>query len=282
MQLASRYSWPKVARRFVREYEDLLGWREREIFGVRIRPMSRKRALSEIDRAFAAGTAQRELRKRTHSQHGCADDRFRAALQNFLVLNDGLGGRHRQPLQIWDGRSSANLNGTDFVPDFLASTHHRLRIYLVGTSDAAVAKAAERLRVRYPRHTMVGGRNGFFAGPEDIEETCRNYPRRAGRLRARRHGKSAAGALDRRVRRQDRGKASVRGRRFIRFRGGQPYAGRQSGYADCAANGSIDCCRSPGGWPAATSLAISGSCSEFSSKLDRFSLSPITAQLGRR
>jgi alpha-1,3-mannosyltransferase len=37
MQLASRYAWPKVARRFVREYEHLLGWREREIFGVRIR-----------------------------------------------------------------------------------------------------------------------------------------------------------------------------------------------------------------------------------------------------
>lgn len=31
MQLASRYSWPKVARRFVREYEHLLGLRERDL-----------------------------------------------------------------------------------------------------------------------------------------------------------------------------------------------------------------------------------------------------------
>jgi alpha-1,3-mannosyltransferase len=37
MRLASRYAWPKVARRFVREYEHVLGRREREIFGGRFR-----------------------------------------------------------------------------------------------------------------------------------------------------------------------------------------------------------------------------------------------------
>ena len=41
MQLSARYAWPKVARRFVREYEHILGWREREICGVRIRPLTR-------------------------------------------------------------------------------------------------------------------------------------------------------------------------------------------------------------------------------------------------
>ena len=37
MLLASRYAWPKVARRFVQEYEHLLGWDERDILGARIR-----------------------------------------------------------------------------------------------------------------------------------------------------------------------------------------------------------------------------------------------------
>ena len=173
MQLASPYSWPKVARRFVREYEDLLGWREREIFGIRIRPMSRKRALSVVDHAFAAGQRLNVSFANAHTLNMAAtNDSFRAVLQNFLVLNDGLGVDIASRYKF--GKPfSANLNGTDFVPDYLAFTHHRLRIYLVGTSDAAVAKAAERLRMRYPHHTVVGGRNGFFAGPEDIEETCR-------------------------------------------------------------------------------------------------------------
>ena len=40
MQLSAATAWPKVARRFVREYQNLIGQREREICGVRIRSMS--------------------------------------------------------------------------------------------------------------------------------------------------------------------------------------------------------------------------------------------------
>ena len=174
MQLSSRYSWPKVARRFVREYQNLIGQREREIFGVRIHSMSRSRAVSKIDRAFTAGQQLNVSFANAHTLNlASTDDRFRAALHNFFVLNDGLGVDIASRYKY--GRPfAANLNGTDFIPDFLESTRHRLRIYLVGTSDSAVTKAAERLRVRYRRHIVVGQRNGFFAGPEDIEETCRN------------------------------------------------------------------------------------------------------------
>jgi alpha-1,3-mannosyltransferase len=173
MQLSSRYAWPKVSGRFVREYQDLLGWHEREIFGVRIRPMSRWRALSVVDRALAAGQRLNVSFANAHTLNmAAANDRFRAALQSFLVLNDGLGVDIASRYKF--GKPFAgNLNGTDFVPDYLAFTRRRLRIYLVGTSDAVVTTAVERLRARYPRHTVVGGRNGFFAGPEDIEETCR-------------------------------------------------------------------------------------------------------------
>jgi alpha-1,3-mannosyltransferase len=174
MQLATSYSWPKVARRFVREYEHILGWREREIFGVRIRPMGRRQALAEVDRAFAAGQRLNVSFANAHTLNlANANDRFRAALQNFLVLNDGLGVDIASRYKF--GRPfTANLNGTDFIPDYLASTRHLLRIYLIGTSDAAVTKAAERLRIRYPRHAVVGQRNGFFSGPDDAEDTCQN------------------------------------------------------------------------------------------------------------
>ena len=173
MQLSARYAWPKVARGFVREYEHILGWREREICGVRIRPLTRTRALSEIERALTSGQRLNVSFANAHTLNiASANDQFRAALQSFLVLNDGVGvdiaSRYK-----FGHPFAANLNGTDFVPDFLASTRHRLRIYLVGTSDVAVNKAAERLRARYPRHVLVGCRNGFFADPADAEESCR-------------------------------------------------------------------------------------------------------------
>jgi alpha-1,3-mannosyltransferase len=98
---------------------------------------------------------------------------FRQALRGFLVLNDGLGLDIASRIKF--GKPFvANLNGTDFVPDFLAKTRHRLRIYLIGTTDPVVAQAAQSFRVRYPWHSVVGWRNGFFTGPDDIEETCRS------------------------------------------------------------------------------------------------------------
>ena len=203
MQLSARYAWPKVARRFVREYEHILGWREREICGVRIRPLTRTGALSEIERALTSGKRVNVSFANAHTLNiASANDEFRAALQSFLVLNDGVGVDIASRYKF--GRPfAANLNGTDFVPDFLASTRHRLRIYLVGTSDATVNKAAERLRARYPRHVLVGCRNGFFADAADAEETCRQIRAAQRGLPARWHGQSVARALDRTIRRQD-------------------------------------------------------------------------------
>lgn len=173
MRLSARYAWPQTAGRFVREYEDILGWREREIFGVKIRPMGRRHALSEIERALAAGRRLNVSFANAHTLNlASSNDRFLAALQNFFILNDGIGVDIASRYKF--GRPfAANLNGTDFVPDFLSSTRRRLRVYLVGTSDEAVSKAAERFRARYPRHVMAGYRNGFFTGPDDIEQTCR-------------------------------------------------------------------------------------------------------------
>jgi alpha-1,3-mannosyltransferase len=45
---------------------------------------------------------------------------------------------------------------------------------LVGTTDATVERAARKFQARYPRHSIVGWRNGFFTGPDDIEEACRS------------------------------------------------------------------------------------------------------------
>ena len=75
---------------------------------------------------------------------------FRLALQNALVFNDGLGvdiaGRilYGSPFQ-------KNLNGTDFVPNYLRQTKHRYRIFLLGAKPGIAERAAHRLVPSVPK-----------------------------------------------------------------------------------------------------------------------------------
>ena len=170
--LAATYSWPSLARHYMQEYEGVLGSRERKILGVAVRSFTRNQAIANIDRALQSGKRLYVCFANAHSLNiGSTNESFRKVLQRFLVLNDGLGLDIASKIKF--GKPfTANLNGTDFVPDFLAKTRHKLRIYLVGTTDAVVAQAAQKLQARYPRHSIVGWRSGFFTGQDDIKETC--------------------------------------------------------------------------------------------------------------
>lgn len=166
-------AWPDTARDTVRAYESLIGWRERSILGVTIRPMGQRQSVAHIDQALSAGERLNVCFANAHFLNIASENEaFRGALRNFLVLNDGIGTDIASRIKF--GRPfQANLNGTDFVPHLLSRTRHALSIYLIGTSDEAVAKAARTLKARYPRHTIAGWRNGFFNSAEEIEETCR-------------------------------------------------------------------------------------------------------------
>jgi exopolysaccharide biosynthesis WecB/TagA/CpsF family protein len=157
----------------VREYENITGSRERQILGVAVRSLTRRQAISRIDAAIDTGQHLNVGFANAHSLNlASINEEYRKALQEFLVLNDGLGLDIASRIKF--GRPfEANLNGTDFTPDFLARTRHNLRIYMVGTTDAVVERAARKFQARYPQHTIVGYRNGFFSGAEDAEETCR-------------------------------------------------------------------------------------------------------------
>lgn len=163
-----------AAHRYVEEYGRILGEPHRNLLGVTIRTRGREQAVSTIDQAFAEGQRLNVGFVNAHSLNiAIGSSPYRAALEQFLVLNDGLGINLASRLK-YGKPFAANLNGTDFVPYFLTATVHRLRIFLVGTSDAAVSEAARTLSLRFPRHSFVGCRNGFFDGPNDIEETCQN------------------------------------------------------------------------------------------------------------
>ncbi len=145
---------------------------DRTILGVGIRDLDRTQAIATLDRAIADRESLNVCFANAQALNvACSNEHFRTAMRRFLVLNDGLGTDIASRIKF--GRPfRENLNGTDFVPDFLDKTQHELRIYLVGTTDAIVQRAAETFRARYPRHKIVGWRNGFFLGPQDVEQTC--------------------------------------------------------------------------------------------------------------
>jgi len=86
---------------------------------------------------------------------------FRLALQNALVFNDGLGVDIASRV-LYGSPFPANLNGTDFVPNYLRRTKHRYRIFLLGAKPGIAEGAAHRLSVLCPGHKVVGCRNGHF------------------------------------------------------------------------------------------------------------------------
>ncbi|NVO15332.1 MAG: WecB/TagA/CpsF family glycosyltransferase [Rhodoplanes sp.] len=87
------------------------------------------------------------------------------ALNAGIVLNDGFGADLASKL-LYGRFFPENLNGTDFVPWFLAETDHRFRIYLVGAEGDVAARALETLRQAAPQHTYLGARDGFFSVDE--------------------------------------------------------------------------------------------------------------------
>lgn len=144
----------------------------RTILGVAIHDLGRDQAISSIDEALALGERIDVCFANAQTLNvACSNEHVRSALRHFLVLNDGLGTDIASRIKF-GVPFQENLNGTDFVPGFLERTQHNLRIYLVGTTDEIVERAARKLRLNYPRHTIVGWRNGFFLGPQDVEQTC--------------------------------------------------------------------------------------------------------------
>lgn len=77
----------------------------------------------------------------------------------MLILNDGLG--VNMAASLLEGRSfRANMNGTDFVPRFLAESRDGLRVFLLGASIPSVRGAAAAF-AGYPNVSIVGARDGY-------------------------------------------------------------------------------------------------------------------------
>lgn len=86
---------------------------------------------------------------------------LRDAVRDFLVLPDGVGVDLAAKM-LYGRRFPANLNGTDFVPAFLAAQKERLRVGLLGATRDNAEKAAAALQRMLPQHEVLLIDDGFF------------------------------------------------------------------------------------------------------------------------
>jgi alpha-1,3-mannosyltransferase len=134
----------------------------RQLLGVPVAISDRASAVSRIDGALAAGEVLKIAFANAHTLNIAARDaKFRTALQDFYVLNDGLGVDIASRIKF--GMSfPENLNGTDFIPRYLEQSRHALRLFLLGATARVVEGAAEAFQKTHPRHTIAGFHQGYL------------------------------------------------------------------------------------------------------------------------
>lgn len=140
-----------------------------DILGVPVTSAPSEEMIDHLNAGMAAGRPIKLAFLNAHASNLAAKDpAFRAALDGFLILNDGVG-LDIAARRLHGAPFPANLNGTDFVPAWLMRTETPLRLYLLGGREGVADEAAARLRVLAPRHVIAGAAHGYFP-PEKTAE----------------------------------------------------------------------------------------------------------------
>lgn len=95
-----------------------------------------------------------------------ADPDFAEALDDFLVLPDGVGVDLAAKL-IYGASFPDNLNGTDFIPAFLQASARPLTVGLLGASRVNAEAALTRLAALAAQHRFVVIHDGYFSAAQE-------------------------------------------------------------------------------------------------------------------
>ena len=95
-----------------------------------------------------------------------SDPDFAAALNEFLILPDGIGVDIAAKL-LYGTSFSSNLNGTDFIPGFLRETPRPLTVGLIGAKEDNVEGAVWNFSLLVPQHRFVLINDGYFTAEEE-------------------------------------------------------------------------------------------------------------------
>ena len=146
----------------------------RNLTGIMIAALDEKAALSYLNQAMRAPQtkAASMLAVAFCNAHvvnlAAHDASFRSALQNMLVLPDGIGVDIGSRL-LYGAPFPANLNGTDFIPRLIFSSPSPLSIALIGARRGVAERAAGALKAHDPRHDInVLGHGYFDAAAEQL------------------------------------------------------------------------------------------------------------------
>jgi len=176
MRAATEFDWPQVCRDYAALYDAATGSGERTLLGIPVQVRSFDEAVRLIDARYARRERVAVAFANAHTLNVAAGNSdFRMAVQNSLVLNDGIGVDIASRI-LYGSPFPENLNGTDFGPNYLRQTKHRYRIFLLGAKPGTAEHAASHLTALCPRHKIVGCHHGHFdAGnvPKIIEQIRR-------------------------------------------------------------------------------------------------------------
>lgn len=98
----------------------------------------------------------------------CVDREFAEALDDFLILPDGVGVDMAAKILFGDP-FPANLNGTDFIPAFLLAIPEPLVVGLLGTRREHADAAAGALARMAPQHRFEVVHDGYFSQQQEPE-----------------------------------------------------------------------------------------------------------------
>jgi exopolysaccharide biosynthesis WecB/TagA/CpsF family protein len=134
----------------------------RDIMGVAVTAATSREAVKALDARIDRGERVMLAFMNAHTSNlAGTDPAYRELLSRFTVLNDGVG-LDIAARVLHGERFPENLNGTDFVPFYLAHTVCRHRLFLLGARPGVAQEAAAALQLLAPQHEIVGTRDGYF------------------------------------------------------------------------------------------------------------------------
>lgn len=137
------------------------------VLGVRVASLQWKEAIALLARLAQERRFTRVSFLNAHTANlAVTDHDFAAALQEFLVLPDGVGVDVAAKI-LYGKPFAANLNGTDFVPGFLREVRTPMTVGLIGAKGRNVELAVASFAALCPQHRFVLINDGYFSPAEE-------------------------------------------------------------------------------------------------------------------
>lgn len=134
----------------------------RDILGTPVAAIGWNEAIDLLDDAVRQKRFTRVGFMNAHNANlTVGNSRYASILKDFVVLPDGVGVDIASAF-LYGSAFPANLNGTDFVPEWLASAKAPLTVALLGATAKSAQRALTYFEQLAPQHRFVFLHDGFF------------------------------------------------------------------------------------------------------------------------